>query len=282
MKPKVVRTVSALRRETASWRKEGLRYAVVPTMGAIHSGHTQLVTEGLKRADRVITTIFVNPKQFAANEDLDKYPRDEDGDVRKLGQAGSHMIYIPSPEEIYPEGFCTTVTLTGPAKAGLEDKFRPQFFDGVATIVAKLLIAARPDIALFGEKDFQQLAVIRTMVTDLGLPVDIIGVPTVRDADGLALSSRNALLTADQRRLAVSLPNALHEAARRIAAGEEVTRVVAAAKQQLVDGGFLRIDYFALVDAATLNPLDQPAGEMRLIAAATMGTTRLIDNIPIG
>lgn len=152
MKPKLVRTLAALRRETAKWRKEGLSYAVVPTMGAIHSGHMELVAEGLKRADRVITTIFVNPKQFAANEDLDKYPRDEDGDVLKLGKAGTHLIYVPNPEEIYPEGFCTTITLAGPAKAGLEDKFRPEFFDGVTTVVAKLFIQTGADFAMFGEK----------------------------------------------------------------------------------------------------------------------------------
>jgi pantoate--beta-alanine ligase len=197
-----------------------------------------------------------------------------------LAEAGCDLLWLPTAQQMYPDGFQTRISVAG-VGTRWEGEHRPGHFDGVATIVAKLLIAAQPDVALFGEKDFQQLAVIRRMVADLGLPVDIIGVPTVRDADGLALSSRNALLSASERQLAVALPNALHGAARKIRAGEEVGRVLAAAKQELVDAGFLKIDYFALVDAVTLEPLDQPAGEMRLIAAAMIGTTRLIDNVSV-
>jgi len=219
MKPKRLRTLAALRRETARWRAQGLSYAVVPTMGAIHSGHTELVTQGLKRADRVITTIFVNPKQFAAHEDLGKYPRDEEGDAAKLGKAGCHAIYLPSPEDIYPQGFATTVSLTGPAKAGLEDKFRPHFFDGVATVVAKLFIQTGADYAMFGEKDYQQLKVVTRMAKDLDIAIEVVGIPTVREEDGLAKSSRNVYLSKQERQQALAIHSAISHAAERIRGG---------------------------------------------------------------
>jgi pantoate--beta-alanine ligase len=254
--------------------------ALVTTMGALHAGHMALVEEARRRADRVGATIFVNPKQFGANEDFGRYPRRETEDGRMLEEAGCDLLWIPAVADIYPEGFSTSIHVAGLSERW-EGEARPGHFDGVATVVARLLLSVRPDVALFGEKDFQQLAVIRRMVADLGVPVEIAAVPTVREADGLALSSRNAYLSDDERRRAVALPNALEEARKSILDGAPVSQVLQRAKQQLVDLGFLRIDYLALVDAATLEPVDAPAGEMRLIAAAVIGTTRLIDNLPV-
>lgn len=268
----------ALRAAVKALKAGGKSLALVPTMGALHAGHMRLVAEGRKRADAVAASIFVNPTQFNDPADLARYPRQEEADAAMLAAAGCDLLWAPTAAQMYPDGFATSVHVAGVSERW-EGEHRPGHFDGVATVVAKLLIAAEPDVALFGEKDFQQLAIIRRLVADLGLPVEIVGVPTVREPDGLAMSSRNALLGADERRLAVALPNALHDAARRIGSGEAVGPVLAHAKQTLVDAGFLRIDYFALVDAATLEPLDAPAGEMRLIAAATMGRTRLIDNL---
>jgi pantoate--beta-alanine ligase len=238
------------------------------------------VTEAGKQADAVAASIFVNPMQFGANEDLDRYPRQEEADAAQLAEAGCDLLWLPTAKQIYPDSFATKVTVAGVSERW-EGAARPGHFDGVATVVAKLLVAVAPDVALFGEKDFQQLAVIRRMVTDLGLPVEIIGVPTVRDADGLALSSRNAYLSAEERQRAPTLHQALDKAAASIAAGLPVGPVLASAKQSLVDAGFLKIDYVALVDAGTLEPLEEAAGEMRLIAAATIGTTRLIDNVRV-
>ena len=254
--------------------------ALVTTMGALHAGHMALVEEARRRADRVAATIFVNPKQFGANEDFGSYPRRETQDGRMLEEAGCDLLWIPAVADIYPEGFSTSIHVAGLSERW-EGEARPGHFDGVATVVARLLLSVRPDVALFGEKDFQQLAVIRRMVADLGVPVEIAAVPTVREADGLALSSRNAYLSDDERRRAVALPNALEEARKSILDGAPVSQVLQRAKQQLVDLGFLRIDYLALVDAATLEPVDAPAGEMRLIAAAVIGSTRLIDNLPV-
>lgn len=280
MKPKLVRTVAALRRETALWRKQGLRYAVVPTMGAIHSGHTLLVSEGLKRADRVITTIFVNPKQFAAHEDLDKYPRDEDGDVRKLGSAGCQMIFLPSPEEVYPAGFSTTVSLAGPAKAGLEDRFRPQFFDGVATVVAKLFIQTGADYAMFGEKDYQQLKVVTRMARDLDIPIEVVGVPTVREGDGLAKSSRNVYLSTAERQKALAIYRHLSMAADRIRSGTMPQSATRSATRRLTAEGF-KVDYVTARHAETLAVPQHKGEPLRLLAAAWLGKTRLIDNIAV-
>lgn len=280
MKPKLLRSIADLRQETALWRKDGLRYAVVPTMGAIHSGHTHLVSEGLKRADRVITTIFVNPKQFAAHEDLDKYPRDEEGDVQKLGEAGCHVIFLPGPQEVYPDGFSTTVSLTGPAKAGLEDKFRPKFFDGVATVVAKLFIQTGADYAMFGEKDYQQLKVVTRMAQDLDIPVDVVGVPTVREEDGLAKSSRNVYLTSAERQQALAIYRNLMAAAERIRAGAPPQTATRSASRMLMALGF-KVDYVTARNAETLAAPQQTGEPLRLLAAAWLGKTRLIDNIPV-
>ena len=256
------------------------RLALVPTMGALHSGHLALISEARKRADRVAASIFVNPAQFGEGEDFGRYPRREADDARMLEDAGCDLLWMPSVQDIYPAGFATKVRVGGVSERW-EGEARPGHFEGVATVVAKLLLAVRPDAALFGEKDFQQLAVIRRMVADLGIPVEVVGVPTVRETDGLALSSRNAYLSPDERARAVALPNALKAARDAIRDGSAVGAAVKSAKQSLVDAGFLRIDYLALVDAETLEPLDAPQGDMRLIAAAVIGTTRLIDNLAV-
>ena len=276
----IIRDTQALAASLKALKAGGKSLAFVPTMGALHAGHVQLVTEATKRADAVAASIFVNPLQFGAGEDLDRYPRQEEADAAMLEAAGCDLLWLPTAEQIYPEGFATSVRVAGISERW-EGEARPGHFDGVATVVAKLLVAVAPDLALFGEKDFQQLAVIRRMVADLGLPVEILGVPTVRDADGLALSSRNAYLSAEHRQLALVLPRALENARDRVISGEPVGRVLAEAKQSLVDAGFLKIDYFALVDSASLEPLSEPAGDMRLIAAATIGGTRLIDNVRV-
>ena len=261
-------------------RAGGKSLALVPTMGALHAGHIALVEEARRRADRVVATIFVNPLQFGANEDLDRYPRQEEQDAEMLEQAGCDLLWLPQAQDMYPPGFATTVSVEG-----LSDRWdgeaRPGHFDGVATVVAKLLCAVRPDIAIFGEKDFQQLAVIRRMTQDLQLGVEILGHPTIRDADGLALSSRNAYLSADERQKALALPQALNEAAAQIQSGTPVADSLAQAKERLTAAGFARIDYVALVNALTLEPLDRAGGPMRLIAAAVIGRTRLIDNIAV-
>jgi pantoate--beta-alanine ligase len=249
-------------------------------MGALHAGHIALIAEAKKRADKVAASIFVNPAQFGQGEDFGRYPRREAEDAAMLEQAGCDLLWVPSVEDIYPDGFATTVNVGGVSERW-EGAARPGHFDGVATVVAKLLLAVRPDVALFGEKDFQQLAVIRRMVVDLGIPVEIAGVPTAREADGLALSSRNAYLTADERKRAGALLKALKKARDAIRDGRAVGSALQSAKQSLVEAGFLKIDYFALVDAGTLEPLEAPRGDMRLIAAAVIGTTRLIDNIAI-
>jgi pantoate--beta-alanine ligase len=261
-------------------RAGGKSLALVPTMGALHAGHIALVEEARRRVDRVVATIFVNPLQFGANEDLDRYPRQEEQDAEMLEQAGCDLLWLPQAQDMYPPGFATTVSVEG-----LSDRWdgeaRPGHFDGVATVVAKLLCAVRPDIAIFGEKDFQQLAVIRRMTQDLQLGVEILGHPTIRDADGLALSSRNAYLSADERQNALALPQALNEAAAQIRSGTPVADSLAQAKERLTAAGFARIDYVALVNALTLEPLDRAGGPMRLIAAAVIGRTRLIDNIAV-
>lgn len=256
------------------------RLGLVPTMGALHAGHMALVGEARSRADRVAATIFVNPLQFSAEEDLDRYPRQEAADAALLEQNGCDLLWMPSPDDVYPADFATRIAMSG-LTGRWEGAHRPGHFDGVATVVAKLLLATRADVALFGEKDFQQLAVIRRMVADLNIQCEIAGAATVRDTDGLALSSRNAYLTLGQRVQAVALPRALNDAAEGIRSGVPVEQVLNDAKSALEDSGFSRTDYFALVDAETLEPLDQPAGAMRLIAAAVIGTTRLIDNIAV-
>ena len=254
--------------------------ALVPTMGALHAGHMALIAEARRQADKVAASIFVNPTQFGANEDFGRYPRREGQDANMLEQAGCDLLWAPSVHDIYPNGFATTVSVSGISDLW-EGEARPGHFDGVATIVAKLLLSVRPDIALFGEKDFQQLAVIRRLVSDLNIAVEIVGVPTVRESDGLALSSRNAYLSPDEREQATALPRALQASRAAILSGTPVREVLHEARASLRDGGFSRIDYFALVNAHSLEPLEEPQGTMRLIAAATMGTTRLIDNVAV-
>ena len=264
----------------AAWNRAGETIALVPTMGALHAGHMALVAEAKTRADRVVATIFVNPLQFGAHEDLDAYPRQEAVDIAMLEAGGCDLLWLPTAGELYPAGFATTVSVAG-VSARWDGAARPGHFDGVATVVAKLFTAVRPDLAIFGEKDFQQLSVIRRMNVDLGLGVEIVGAATVRDGDGLALSSRNAYLSDDERCRAVVLPQVLEQARAAVLDAMPVAAVLDEAKQQLAAAGFGPIDYVALVDAATLEPVEDPAGEMRLIAAARMGTTRLIDNIRV-
>lgn len=254
--------------------------ALVPTMGALHDGHMALIAEARTRADRTAASIFVNPTQFGADEDFARYPRQEERDALMLDQAGCDLLWVPSVHDIYPDDFATHVSVAGVSERW-EGEARPGHFDGVATVVTKLLLSVRPDVALFGEKDFQQLAVIRRMAADLNLPVEIVGVPTVREEDGLALSSRNAYLSPEERQQAVALPQALQAARADIISGTPPTQALHEARAALRDGGFSRIDYFSLVDAVTLEPLEQPRGAMRLIAAAVIGTTRLIDNLAI-
>ena len=273
-----IRSSEELARARAELGSAGL--ALVPTMGALHAGHMALVAEAKARADKVAATIFVNPMQFGANEDLSRYPRREADDAKMLAEAGCDLLWMPSVSDVYPDDFATTVRVSGVSERW-EGEARPGHFDGVATVVAKLLVSVRPDVALFGEKDFQQLAVIRRMVRDLAIPVEIVAVPTVREPDGLALSSRNAYLLPEERERALALPRALEAARAAILSGTQVADVLAEARNSLLDGGFSRVDYFALVDGQTLEPVDHPQGEMRLIAAAVIGTTRLIDNLPV-
>jgi pantoate--beta-alanine ligase len=276
----IVRTVEELRRRMQPWRAQGLRTGLVPTMGALHDGHVELVAQGLRRADRIVVTIFVNPAQFGADEDFDLYPRDERADAGKLSQAGAHLVFAPEPREIYPNGFCTTVSVAGPAKAGLEDSFRPHFFDGVTTVVAKLFVQASCDYAMFGEKDYQQLKVVTRMARDLDIATKIIAVPTVREPDGLAMSSRNAYLSHEDRERAPLLHRALSEAAETIRAGTPSGKAAAAAQRRLADAGF-RVDYVAARHAETLAELREPGEPVRLLAAAWLGGTRLIDNLGV-
>lgn len=277
----IIREVPQLPTALIALRAGGKSLALVPTMGALHEGHMALINEAKGRADRVAATIFVNPLQFAANEDLDRYPRREEQDAAMLEEAGCDLLWLPQASEMYPAGFATNVSVEGISDRW-EGEARPGHFDGVATVVAKLLGAVRPDIALFGEKDFQQLAVIRRMTRDLQLGAEILGVPTVRDQDGLALSSRNAYLSREERGKALELPRALNDAAGRILSGIPVAEALSDAKARLSKAGFSRIDYVALVNALTLEPLDRAEGPMRLIAAAVIGRTRLIDNIAVG
>jgi len=272
----VVHHLSDLRRAVAALRSDGTRIGLVPTMGALHAGHMALVGAARASGAKTVASIFVNPKQFGPNEDLARYPRPAEADTRLLTEHGCDLLWMPGVDEMYPNGFATNVSVSGVSE-GLDGAARPGHFDGVATVVAKLFNQVRPDAAYFGEKDFQQLAVIRRMVADLDLGLAIVGVPTVREGDGLALSSRNAYLSPDERRRALALPRALAEAKRAIEAVED--GAIPAAMASLAAAGFAT-DYVALVDATTLGA--PVAGQpRRLLAAARMGTTRLIDNLPI-
>ena len=279
---KIVTTVAELRTALAARKHAGsvpARIGMVPTLGALHDGHVSLVTEAKKHADHVVVSIFVNPTQFAPGEDFDAYPRTLEADLKKLGDSAA-IVFTPTAREMYPEGFATTVTVGGPSK-GLESDFRPHFFAGVATVVAKLLIAALPDIAVFGEKDYQQLLVIKRLVRDLGLPVQIIGAPTLREADGLALSSRNAYLSADERRIAASLNVILKDAIAAARSGGNLRAAEATAIEALWKAGFAHVDYVAIRDAETLDHITTLQRPARILAAAKIGKTRLIDNMAI-
>lgn len=276
----IVRDLTGLREAVAALRAEGDSIALVPTMGALHAGHMALIEEGRARGHAVVASIFVNPTQFGPNEDLAAYPRREASDVRMLEAAGCRLLWAPEVSEMYPEGFATSIAIGG-ITAALDGASRPGHFDAVATVVAKLFNQVLPDIALFGEKDYQQLIVIRRLVADLDFGIEIVGVPTQRDDDGLALSSRNAYLTEEERAAARALPRALGEAAAALERGEPVAATLDLARRRLAEAGFDPIDYVALCDARTLAPVTALSGEARLLAAAQMGRARLIDNLPI-
>lgn len=276
----IVRQLDPLRDALEQFRKTGLKIGLVPTMGALHAGHMRLVEVAREQCDAVVASIFVNPTQFGEGEDLDAYPRQEAADAALLEAAGVELLWAPTADQVYPSGYATKVSVSG-ISDGLCGAARPGHFDGVATVVAKLFNQIRPDAAFFGEKDFQQLAIIRRMARDLDFTHDIVGVPTVRDPDGLALSSRNAYLTEEQRADAVALPQAMRAAARLIAAGGNVATILADAKAQMLASGFRKIDYLELRNADTLAVLEDFEPPARLFVAAHIGGTRLIDNIPV-
>jgi pantoate--beta-alanine ligase len=278
---RVMRTVATLRRAVLPWRRRGERIALVPTMGALHAGHLALVRAARRRARRVIVSIFVNPAQFAPHEDFASYPRTFETDVAALKDMPVDLVWAPPVEAMYPPGFATRIVPEGPATAGLEDKFRPHFFGGVTTVVGKLLIQCAPDFAMFGEKDYQQLKVVTRLVADLDLPSKIVGVPTVREKDGLALSSRNAYLSASERAAAPTLNRVLRDCATRIANGELPARVLDEGGAAIERAGFA-LDYLEARHAETLRPITSAAdGPLRLLVAARIGKTRLIDNIAV-
>ena len=275
-----VRDVESLRRRIQAWRREGQSIALVPTMGALHAGHIADMKIALNMADRVVATIFVNPKQFGPSEDFQTYPRREVEDFEMLKAAGVHLLFAPDVVAMYPEGHTTTLRV-GALGDILEGAHRPGHFDGMATVVVKLLLQTLPDIALFGEKDYQQLAIIRRFVADLNIPVEIIDVPTVREADGLALSSRNAYLTADERARAPALYKTITAAAAEIAGGADIAQALDKARAKILEAGFGKIDYVEARHAQTLAPLTNAKAPGRILAAAQLGRARLIDNTAI-
>ncbi|MCV3209690.1 pantoate--beta-alanine ligase [Mesorhizobium sp. YC-39] len=278
-RPLVVDSVTALRAQIRDWRRDGLSVAMVPTMGALHDGHISLVEIALEKADRCVVSIFINPTQFAPSEDLDKYPRQLARDLERLRQVGAQLAFTPDVTQMYPAGFATKISVGGPT-AGLESDFRPTFFDGVATVVAKLFLQASPNCAVFGEKDYQQLCVVRQLCRDLDLPVEIIGAPTVRDAHGLAMSSRNAYLSEAELDVARQLNAILRRAAVTLAAGSDEDSAIAEASRALVKAGFDKVDYVAARESLTLAPW-RHGRDGRLLAAAWLGKTRLIDNVEV-
>ena len=278
-RPVVVDSVAALRAQIRDWRRDGLRVAMVPTMGALHDGHISLVRIALENAERCVVSIFVNPTQFAPTEDLDKYPRQLARDLDRLGMAKADLAFTPTVGEMYPTGFVTKISVGGPS-AGLESDFRPTFFDGVATVVAKLFLQAMPDCAIFGEKDYQQLCVVRQLCRDLDLPVEIIGAPTIRDGHGLAMSSRNAYLGEAELDIARQFNVILRDTAAALAAGADQADATAEASRALIAAGFRAVDYVEAREALTLAPWRRDR-EGRLLAAAWLGMTRLIDNVDV-
>ncbi|NKB19120.1 MAG: pantoate--beta-alanine ligase [Alphaproteobacteria bacterium] len=281
MSETIVRSVEGLRVTVAAWRRDGKTVGLVPTMGAIHVGHLSLVSEAKARCDKVIASIFVNPTQFGENEDFDAYPADEVHDVRELSDAGTDLVFCPGRDDVYPEGFSTIVSVTG-VTSGLCGPFRPGHFDGVATVVAKLLLQCLPNVAVFGEKDYQQLLVIRQVARDLNIPVDIIGAPIIREADGLAMSSRNRYLSVDERALAPQLNRVLADVAAAILTKpSDCQSICRNAREELLELGFMSVDYVSVCDTDTLDLLKSYTGSARVFGAARLGTARLIDNLAI-
>lgn len=276
----VVRSVAELRAVTGGWRQAGDSVAVVPTMGALHDGHLSLVAQARDACDRVIVTLFVNPTQFDRPEDLAKYPRTENRDRAVLEPAGVDLLFMPGVDEVYPPGFATTVSVSG-LTSGMCGDFRPGHFDGMATIVAKLFLMTGAHRAFFGEKDWQQLQIVRRLAADLNIPIEVTGCPTVREADGLAMSSRNARLSPPDRAAAPTLYAALTHAAQRLRGGEDPAPVLEAARAEILAGGFARVEYLDLRHPQTLTPLDRFDGPARLLAAAWLGPVRLIDNVAV-
>ena len=280
MAPSILDSVAGLRGAVAAWRADGLTVALVPTMGALHEGHMALVRAARAHGGRTVVSLFVNPAQFAPDEDFALYPRDPADDLAKLAEAGVEAAFMPPTDAIYPPGFATTVHVDG-VTAGLESATRPHFFEGVATVVTKLLLQCLPDVALFGEKDYQQLATVRRLVADLDIPCRIEAVPTVRTADGLALSSRNAYLSAEERRVAPRLFEVLSWMAAALSQGAKSVDAIANGTAALRAAGFTRIDYLAVCDAETLAPVERISAPARVLAAAWLGETRLIDNVAV-
>ena len=280
----IVRTVAQMREHVRAWKAAGQRVALVPTMGALHEGHLSLIKLAQANADRVVATVFVNPKQFAPHEDFDAYPRGEAADAEKLASVGCDLMFAPSAAEMYAPGFSTAINVSGVSEP-LEGAARPQFFGGVATVVAKLLIQCQANYAVFGEKDYQQLQVIKRLVRDLDLPVEIVSAPTARADDGLALSSRNAYLSAEERQIAAALPRALRAAAQAVSEGGRIDEAEATGKAALSSAGFGQIDYLDIREASDLSKLGPgPIGDAqgRILVAAWLGKTRLIDNMAVG
>jgi pantoate--beta-alanine ligase len=279
--PMIARTLPSLRRALDALRVKKATIALVPTMGALHDGHVSLVRQAQRRATRVVVSIFVNPAQFAPHEDFDSYPRTWQADVAKLAAEKVDLIWSPNVKTMYPDGFASRILTEGPATAGLEDRVRPQFFGGVTTVVGKLFAQCRPEIALFGEKDFQQLKVVTRMARDLDLGVTVIGAPTVRERDGLALSSRNVRLSPGQRQAAPALYRAMKDTAKRLRAGDEIGAALASSARLITEAGF-SLDYCEVRDAETLAPIvSVEHGPARILVAATIGNTRLIDNLRV-
>lgn len=278
-RPQAVETVSDLRTVVREWRRQDLSVAMVPTMGALHDGHVSLMRIALERADRCVVSIFVNPTQFAPTEDLDKYPRQLAADLDRLAEAGVQLAFTPMAAEMYREGFDARVVIGGPS-AGLETDFRPTFFEGVATVVAKLFLQTLPDCAIFGEKDYQQLCVVKKLCRDLDIPVEIIGAPTVRDAEGLAMSSRNAYLSPAELTVARQLNKILRHTAQALELGADAQETLDKARRQILDAGFGSVDYVEARESDTLAPWRRDR-DGRILVAARLGATRLIDNVEI-
>lgn len=276
----VVRSIAELRAAICDFRRAGDRIGLIPTMGALHAGHLALVDAAKKKGCKAVATIFVNPKQFGPSEDLAAYPRDEAGDLAKLTAAAADLLFAPPADEVYPSGFATTVEVSGVSEH-LCGATRPHFFSGVATVVTKLLLQALPDMAFFGEKDFQQLQVIRRLTRDLDIPVEIVGVPIVRESDSLAMSSRNRYLTPEQRVIAGRLPAIMQSLAVDLRDGKPAADRLATGRGQLLQAGFDKVDYLALCDADRIEPIDAARSPSRLFVAAFIGHTRLIDNWPV-